>query len=56
MKIPGKILKNSGKCLKRFRGMFNKIPGNFHQGSGKFSGRFRETLLRISKNAIKVSG
>ena len=38
--IPGNVEEDSGKCSRRFRGMFQKIPGNVPEDSGQSKFRF----------------
>ena len=53
VKIPGNVQEDSGKCLKRFRGMFEKIPGNVPEDSGECSRRFRGMFKKIPGNVSK---
>ena len=39
-KIPGNVIKDSGECSRRFRGMLLKIPGNVPEDSGESKFRF----------------
>ena len=48
--IPENVPEDSGKCSRRFRGMFKKIPENVREDSGKCSRRFRRMLKKISRN------
>ena len=48
--ILGNVEEDSGKCYRRFRGMFEKIPGNVSEDSGECSRRFRRMLKKILGN------
>ena len=60
-KIPGNVRRDSGECLKRFRGMFEEIPGNVPEDSGECWQRFSRMLrkferfiMQLSENRIKL--
>ena len=48
--IRGNDEEDSGKCSRRFRGMFPKILGNDRKDSGECSRRFRGMFERITEN------
>ena len=48
--IPGNVIKDSGECSRRFRGMFKKIQGNVRADSGECSERFRGMFKKIAVN------
>ena len=54
--ILGNVEEDSGKCSRRFRGMFEKIPGNVSEDSGECSRRFRGISQTIPGNVEEDSG
>ena len=49
-KIPGNVIKDSGECSRRFRGMLLIIPGNVPEDSGECSRGFRGMFKKIPMN------
>ena len=58
-KIPGNVEEDSGKCSRRFwgmfRGMFEKIPGNVRRYSGECLRRLRGIFKEIPENVPEDS-
>ena len=54
-KIPGNVRRDSGECLKRFRGMFEEIPGNVPEDSGECWQRFSRMLKKIERLIMQLN-
>ena len=54
-KIPGNVRRDSGECLKRFRGMFEEIPGNVPEDSGECWQRFSRILKKIERFIMQLN-
>ena len=48
--IPGNVRRDTGECLKRYRGTLKKIPGNVQRDSEECSTRFQGMLQKILGN------
>ena len=54
-KIPGNVIKDSGECSRRFRGMFKKFPKNAIKDSEECYQRFRAMFKKIPVNVEEDS-